>query len=114
MDRMRMKEETAASPVVPTLSEEACQLALHSRHMGLSLASRVWVQIENATIDRSLGEGQARRHPILDAEGAQVLRDYYGRSADAFTTSGDSERARVCMEAEVAVRQALRVAGVSR
>jgi len=39
---------------------------------------------------------------------AQVLRDYYGRSADAFTTSGDSECARVCMEAEVTVRQALR------
>jgi hypothetical protein len=51
---------------------------------------------------------------MLDRDSAQVLRDYYGRSADAFTTSGDSECARVCMEAEVTVRQALRVAGVSR
>jgi hypothetical protein len=108
-----MEKETAASPVVLTLSEEACQ-ALHSRHMGLSLASQVWIKIENATIDRSLGEGQARRHPMLDREGAQFLRDYYGRSADAFTTSGDSERARVYTEAEVNVRQALRVGGVSR
>jgi hypothetical protein len=109
-----MEKETAASPVVLTLSEEACQLALHSRHMGLSLASQVWLKIENATIDRSLGEGQARRHPMLDREGAQILRDYYGRSADAFTTSGDSERARVCMEADMTIRQALRVGGVSR
>jgi hypothetical protein len=51
---------------------------------------------------------------MLDREGAQILRDYYGRSADAFTTSGDSERARVCMEADMTIRQALRVAGVSR
>jgi hypothetical protein len=86
---VRMEKETAASAVVLTLSEEACQLALHSRHMGLSLASQVWLKIENATIDRSLGEGQARRHPMLDREGAQILRDYDGRSADAFTTSGD-------------------------
>jgi hypothetical protein len=50
---------------------------------------------------------------MLDCEGAQILRDYYGRSADAFTTSGDSEQARVCTEAEVNVRQALRVGGVS-
>lgn len=109
-----MEEETAAFPVVPTLSEEACQLALHSRHIGLSLPSRVWLQIENATIDRSLGEGRACRHPRLDPEGAQILRDYYGRSTDAFTTHGDNERARVCVEAEVKVRQALRAAGVSR
>jgi hypothetical protein len=107
-------EVRAAFPVVPTLSEDACQLALHSRHFGLSLPSRVWLQIENATIDRSLGDARARRHPMLDRESAQVLRDYYGRSADAFTTSDDSEYARVCMEAEVTVRQALRMAGVSR
>jgi hypothetical protein len=77
-------EVQAAFPVVPTLSEDACQLALHSRHFGLSLPSPVWLQIENATIDRSLGDARARRHPMLDRESAQVLRDYYGRSADAF------------------------------
>ena len=100
--------------VVPALAEEACQLALHSRHLGLSIPSQVWLQIVNATIDRSLGEGRARRYPILEPEGAQVLRDYYGQSADAFTTRGDSERSHVCAEAEVAVRHALRVAGISR
>ena len=101
-------------PVVPALSEEACQLALHSRHLGLSIPSEIWLKIVNATIDRSLGEGRARRYPSLDPQGAQVLRDYYGQSADAFTTRGDSERARVCAEAEVAVRDALRTAGISR
>ena len=54
-----MEEEAAAFPVVPTLSEEACQLALHSRQLGLFLPSRVWLQIENATIDHSLGQGRA-------------------------------------------------------
>jgi len=102
------------SPVVPALSEEACQLALHSHHLGLSIPSEVWLKIANATIDRSLGEGRARRHPTLDPQGAQALRDYYGQSADAFTTRGDSERSRVCAEAEVAVRDALRMAGISR
>ena len=97
--------------VVPTLSEEACQLALHSRHLGLSLPSRAWLQIENATIDRSLEN--ARRHPVLDPETAQLLRDYYGRSADAFAARADPKRAQVCLEAEVSVRQALRLAGVS-
>jgi hypothetical protein len=101
-------------PVVPTLFEEACQLALHSRDLDLSLPSQVWIQIMNATIDRSLGEGRARRHPILDREGAQVLGDYYRRSADALTMRGDSDRARVCAEAEVNVRHALRVTGVPR
>jgi hypothetical protein len=33
---------------------------------------------------------------MLDREGAQILRDYYGRSADAFTTSGDTASGRVC------------------
>ncbi len=103
----------AGATVVPTLSEEACQLALHSRHLGLSLPSQVWLQIENATIDRARGNGHARRHPMLDPATAQLLRDYYGRSADAFTARGDHERAQVCAEAEVSVRQALRIAGVS-
>ncbi len=112
-DGVSVKKEAVAFPVVPTLSESACQLALHSRHLGLSLPSQVWLQIENATIDRSLGEGQPRRHPTLDPESAQILRHYFGRSADAFTTRGDDDRARVSAEAEVNVRQALRVAGVS-
>ena len=30
-------------PVVPTLSDEACQLALHSRHVDFSLPSPVWL-----------------------------------------------------------------------
>jgi len=67
-----------------------------------------------APIDRALGEGRAHRHPILDPGSAQALQDYYGQSADAFTAWGDSDRALVCAEAEVVVRQALRVAGVSR
>jgi len=29
--------------VVPALAEEACQLALHSRHLGLSIPSQVWL-----------------------------------------------------------------------
>ena len=62
--------------VIPTLSEEACQLALHSRHLDLSLPSQVWIQIMNATIDHSLGEEQGCRQPILGPDGAQVLGDY--------------------------------------
>ena len=76
-------------PRRPGARREACQFALHSRHLGLSIPSQVWLQIVNATIDRSLGEGRARRYPSLDPQGAQVLRDYYGQSADAFTTRGD-------------------------
>jgi hypothetical protein len=106
--------ETTGFPIVPTLSEDACQLALHSRHFGLSLPSKVWLTLENATIDRGLGDGHARRHVVLDPESARLLRDYYGRSADAFATSGDGERARVCTEAEVTVREALRLAGEPR
>jgi hypothetical protein len=83
-----MDEQATGVTVVPTLSEEACQLALHSRHLGLSLPSQVWLQIENTTIDRSRGNGHARRHPILDPATAQLLRDYYGRSADAFAARG--------------------------
>jgi hypothetical protein len=99
--------------VVPTLSEEACQLALHSRHPGLSLPPQVWLQIENTTIESSRGNGHARRHPVLDHTTAHLLRDYYGRAADAFAARGDHEQAQVCAEAEVSVRQALRMAGLS-
>jgi hypothetical protein len=99
--------------IIPTLSEEACQLALHSRHMGVSLHRLAWVKIEDTTVDHSLGDERACRHPILSPEDAKALREYYRQSADAFTTAGDSERARVCAEAEANVRHALRVAGVS-
>jgi hypothetical protein len=99
--------------VIPTLSEEACQLALHSHHMGVSLHRLAWVKIENTTVDRSLGDERACRHPVLSPEDAKALRDYYEQSADAFTTEGDSERARLCAEAEANVRDALRAAGVS-
>ncbi len=99
--------------VIPTLSEEGCQLALHSHHMGVSLHRLAWVKIEDATVDRSLGDERACRHPILSPEDATALRDYYRQSADAFTAAGDSERAHVCAEAEANVRHALRVAGIS-
>jgi hypothetical protein len=99
--------------VVPTLSEEACQLALHSHHMGVSLHRLAWVKIEDTTVDRSLGDERACRHPILSADEAKALREYYRQSADAFTTAGDSERARVCAEAEANVGHALRVAAIS-
>src|SRR5262245_33200535 len=99
--------------VIPTLSEEACQLALHSHHMGVSLHRLAWVKIEDTTVDHSLGDGRACRRPILSPEDAKALQDYYRRSADAFTAAGDSERARVCAEAEANVHQALREAGVS-
>jgi hypothetical protein len=98
--------------VIPTLSEEACQLALHSHHMGVSLHRLAWVKLEDTTVNHSLGDEQACRHPILSPEDAKALRDYYQQSADAFMTAGDSERARVCAEAEANVRHALRVAGV--
>ena len=99
--------------ITPTLSEEACQLALHSHHMGVSLHRLAWVKIEDTTVDHSLGDGRACRHPILSPEDAKVLLDYYRQSADAFTRAGDSERACVCTEAEANVRHALRVAGIS-
>jgi hypothetical protein len=99
--------------VIPTLSEDACQLALHSHHIGVSLHRLAWVKIEDTTVDRSLGNERACRHPILSPEDAQTLQDYYRQSAHAFTRAGDSERARVCAEAEVKVRHALQVAGVS-
>ena len=99
--------------VIPTLSEEACQLALHSHHMGVSLHRLAWVKIEDTTVDHSLGAGRACRHPILSPEEAKALREYYEQSADAFTRAGDSERARVCAEADANVRHALRVAGIS-
>jgi hypothetical protein len=99
--------------VIPMLSEEACQLALHSHHMGVSLHRLAWVKIEDTTVDHSLGDERACRHPILSPEDAKALLNYYRQSADAFTTAGDSERARVCAEAEANVRHALRVAGIS-
>jgi hypothetical protein len=99
--------------VIPTLSEEACQLALHSRHMGVSLHRLAWVKIEDTPIDRSLGDERACRHPLLSPDDAKTLRDYYRQSANAFTTAGDSERARLCAEAEAEVLYALRVAAVS-
>ena|SRR6266852_849069 len=98
--------------IVVTLSEDACQLALHSRHMDLSLPQLAWVKIEDTTVDRSLGDERACRHPILTPDDARALRDYYRQSADAFTTMGDSKRARVCAKAEANIRQALLSAGV--
>ena len=99
--------------VIPTLSEEACQLALHSHHMGVSLHRLAWVKIEDTTVDHSLGDERTCRHPILSPDDAKALRDYYRQSADAFTTAGDSERARLCAEAEANISHALRVVGVS-
>ena len=99
--------------VIPTLSEEACQLALHSRHMGLSLHRLAWVKLMDTTVDRSLADQGARRHPVLSPDDAKALRDYYRQSADAFTRAGDSERARVCAEAEANVRNALQEAEIS-
>jgi hypothetical protein len=99
--------------VIPTLSEEACQLALHFRQMGVSLHRLAWVTIEDTTVDRSLGDERACRRPILTPDDAKAVRDYYRESADAFTAAGDRERARVCVEAEANVRDALRVAGIS-
>lgn len=63
--------------VVPTLSEDACQLALHCHHMGVSLHRLAWVKIEDTTVDRSLGDERACRHPILSPQDAKVLQDYY-------------------------------------
>jgi hypothetical protein len=79
----------------------------------VSLHRPAWVKIEDTAIDRSLGDKRACRHPILSPEDAKALRGYYGQSAEAFTMAGDSERARVCAEAEANVRYALRVAGIS-
>jgi hypothetical protein len=101
------------STVIPTLSEDACQLALHPLHLGMSLPTQVWVKIVDATIDRSLETQGEHRQPVLDEDGAEVLREYYGRSADAYTAWGDSNRALVCEEAQFAVRRALRAAEIS-
>ena len=70
-----MVEATAAFPVVPTLSEEACQLALHSRHMGLSLPSQVWLQIENATIDTDWRTDDSY-HERIRATATTASREY--------------------------------------
>ena len=86
---------------------------LPRRHVDLSLHRLAWVKIEDTTVDRSLGDERGRRHPILSPADAKALRDYYRQSADAFTRAGDSERARVCAEAEANVRHALREAGMS-
>ena len=96
--------------VVPTLFEDANQIAMHSRHIGLALPSSVWLPIMNAPIDRSLRP--PCRRPVLDAAGAQVMREYYRRAAHAFTAWDESVQALVCVEAELAVRQALQAAGV--
>ena len=99
--------------VIPTLSEDACQLALHPLHLGMSLPTQVWVKIVDATIDRSLEQQGKHRQPVLDEDDAEVLRDYYGRSASTYKAWGDSDRALICEKAQFAVRRALGVAEIS-
>jgi hypothetical protein len=97
----------ATVSVLVTLSEDACQHALHARHMRLALEQLAWVKIENTMVDRSRGDDRACRHLILNPEEAQALGDYYRQSAEVFTTAGDSERARACAGAETIVWHAL-------
>ncbi len=90
------------------LNEGACTLALGPYRPGYSLRPE-----SRAAIERAPHLGSTVRNVTCTTDEACDLLDYFRSAAEALTTIGDPE-APFCAQARDDIRNALRVAGITR